>query len=71
MNIYERFNETTLANEKAFYSELYLKNFDDDCIKNYNEDNDKGYILKVDIEYPKNLRSLHSDLPFLAERIKI
>ena len=23
--------------------------------KNYNENNDKGYTLEVDVEYPKNL----------------
>ena len=27
---------------------------DEDFIKNYNEDGDKGYILEVDVEYPKN-----------------
>ena len=31
----------------------------------------KGYILEVDVEYPKHLLNLHSDLPFLAERMKI
>ena len=30
-----------------------------------------GYILEVDVEYPKNLCKLHSDLPFLPERMKI
>ena len=40
-------------------------------IKNYDENSDKGYILEVDIEYPKNLRKLHSDLSFLPERMKI
>ena len=40
-------------------------------IKNYDEDSDKGYIIEVDIEYSKNLLDLHSDLPFLPERMKI
>ena len=40
-------------------------------MKNYDEDSDKGYILQVDVEYPKNLLNLHGDLPFLAERKKI
>ena len=40
-------------------------------IKNCNENNDTGYILEVDIKYPKRLHELHSDLPFLSERIKI
>ena len=45
--------------------------FDEDFIKNYGEDSDKGYILEVDVEYLKNLHDLHSDLPFLPERMKI
>ena len=28
-------------------------------------------ILNVHVEYPKNLHDLHSDLPFLPERMKI
>ena len=40
-------------------------------MKNYNEDSNKGYILGVDIEYIKKLHDLHSDLPFLPERMKI
>ena len=43
-----------------------MKNF-----KNYNENDNKGYILEVDVKYPKRLHELHSDLPFLSERMKI
>ena len=43
----------------------------EEFIKNYDENNDKGYILEVDIRYPKRLHELHSDLPFLSERMKI
>lgn len=32
-----------------------------------NEDDENGYILEVDIEYPKKLHKLHNDLPFLPE----
>ena len=39
--------------------------------ENYDDNSDKGYILEVDKEYPKNLHTLHSDLPFLSERMKI
>ena len=40
-------------------------------MKNYDVDRDKGYILEVDVEYPKKFFNLHSDLPFLAKRTKI
>ena len=40
-------------------------------IKNYDENSDKGYNLKVDVKYPRKLHDLHSDLPFLAKRMKI
>ena len=39
----------------------------EDFIKNYDENNDKGYILEVGIKYPKRSHELHSDLPFLSE----
>ena len=48
-----------------------LSEFDVRFIKNYDENNDKGYILEVDVEYSKNLFNLHCDLPFLPERKKI
>ena len=48
-----------------------LLKFNENFIKNYDENSDKGYLLEVDIEYPKNLHKLHSDLPFLPERMTI
>ena len=43
----------------------------EDFIKNYDESNDKGYNFEVDVKYPKRLHELHSDLPFLPERMEI
>ena len=43
----------------------------EEFIKNYNENNIKGYILEVDVKYPKRLHELHSDLPFLSEGMEV
>ena len=56
-------NETAEPSAKHVINEEY--------IKNYNENDKKGYILEVDIKYPKKLHDLHSDLPFLPERMEI
>ena len=48
-----------------------LSIFTEDFIKNYDEEGDTGYLFVVDVQYPKNLHKLHSDLPFLPERMKI
>ena len=45
-----------------------LSEFNEDLIKNYDENSDKGYFLKVDVEYSKNLFNSHKDLPFLPKR---
>ena len=39
--------------------------------KHFDKDSNKGYILEIDVKYPKNLHGLHEDLPFLPERMKI
>ena len=48
-----------------------LSIIDKNFIKNYDEDSDVGYIIEADIEYQKDLQSLHSDLPFLPERMNV
>ena len=45
--------------------------FNEDFIKNYNEESDEGYFLKVDFQCLEKLHELHNDLPFLLESIKI
>ena len=54
-----------------FKWETNLTKFTADFIKNYNEGSDIGYLLLVDVAYPKNLRKEHEDLPFLPDKTKI
>ena len=37
----------------------------------YQEDNNKGLILEVDLEYPRELHDLHNDYPIAAEKVKV
>ena len=48
-----------------------ISKIDEDFVKVYNKNNNKGYILDVDVDYPSKLQHLHSDLPFLLERMVI
>ena len=43
------------------------KNF----IKIYNEKNDEGYFLEVDVQYPEKFHDCHNNLLFLPEKLKI
>ena len=45
--------------------------FDEDFIESYNEESNEWYFLKVDVQYPKKLHELHSNLPSLPERMKL
>ena len=45
--------------------------FNEEFIKNYNEESDKEYFYKINIQYPKKLHKLYNDLPFLPERMKL
>ena len=38
--------------------------FNEDFIKNYNEESDKSYFLEVDAQYLQKLHDLYNDLPF-------
>ena len=54
-----------------------LPKIDEDFIKNYDKNSNKGYILELYVEYPKHLQFLylgnisHFDLPVLPEKLKI
>ena len=45
--------------------------FNEDFIKNYNEESYKEYFLEADVQYIEKLHELHNHLPFLPERMKI
>ena len=47
------------------------KEYTEEKIKSYDDNSNTGAILKVDIEYLKELHKLHKDLPFLCERRRL
>ena len=44
---------------------------DEDFVKDYDKNDNKGYILEVDVDYPNKLQNLHSNLPFISERMVV
>ena len=48
-----------------------ISKMDEDFVRGYDKNDIKGSILEVDVHYPNELQNLHSDLPFLPERIVI
>ena len=44
--------------------------FNEDFIKNYNEESDKGYFPEVDVHYTEKWHELHHNLPFLPKIMK-
>ena len=51
--------------------EKNVPKFHEDFIKKCDEDSNKGYILEIDVEHLKDFHNLHSNLPFLPERMNI
>ena len=52
----------------------WIKNtsqFNEDFIKNYNEESDEGCFVEVDIQFLEKLHERHNNLPFLPERMKL
>ena len=52
----------------GWFEEYDLSKFNESFIKNYDKDGDKVYIIEANVEYPKNLHKLYSDLSFLPEK---
>ena len=59
------------VNDFKWVKQEELSNFNEDFIKNYDENGNIGYFFKVDIDYARELFNLHKDLPFLPESKKI
>ena len=57
--------------ERGFKWVSDISKIDEDFVKDYNKNDNKCYILDVDIDYPSKLQNLHSDLPFLPGRMII
>ena len=65
-NLYGRAMSQKLpANDFKWVKQEELSKFNEDFIKDYDENSNKGYFLEVDIDYPKELFNLHKDLPWL------
>ena len=47
------------------------KDFTPEKIDKHLKKDEKGYLLEVNVDYPKQLHENHNELPFLTERMKI
>ena len=45
--------------------------FNEDFLKNYNEESDEGYFIEVNVQYLEKLHELYNNVPFSPEGMKI
>ena len=50
---------------------MVKKNVDELDVMSINEKSDAGYILEVDLKYPKELHELHNDYPLAPEKLTV
>ena len=58
------------VNDFKWVKQEELSNFNEGFIKNYDENGNIAYFVEVDIDYSKEVFSLHKDLLFLPESKK-
>ena len=58
-----------LANKFELIEET--SQFNEDFIKNYNEESNKGYFLEVDVQYPKNYMNFIMTYHFYQKEWKL
>ena len=56
---------------KGFKWMVDISGIDQNFVKSYNKNSGKGYLLKVDVDFPRELQNLHCDLPFLPEKMVV
>ena len=56
---------------KGFKWMINISGLDENFVNSYNKNSGKGYIIKVDVDYPRELQNLHCDLPFLPEKMVV
>ena len=54
----------------SFKWKTNMLTFNKEFIRHDDENSNKGYVLETTIDYPKDLHDLHSDLPYLPERMQ-
>ena len=71
MNDYNKNKESSYIqylDANNLYGMVDISGIDKNFVKSYNKNSGKGYVLKVDVGYPRELQNLHCDLPFLLKR---
>ena len=59
------------VNDFKWIKKEELSYFNEDFIKNYDENGNIEHFLEEDIDYPKELFNLHKHLPFLSKSKKV
>ena len=49
----------------------HISKINEEFIKTYNDESDKGYFFEVDVQYSEKLRNLCNDFPILPKKKKL